>query len=770
MLEKAASSNDMELNSRKLKSEIEYRKNLQDICNKIHAAANLDEILVDLKNEITGLFEAERLTVYVVDGRKLELVSRFKSGDEIGEIRIPMSNDSISGCSAFKKKLINIKDVYDDKELASIDYDLKFDKSWDRKAGFATKQVLVVPVIFKNYLFGAIQLINRKNGGSFSRLDEHSVMEMADILGIALYNQKRMAKARPNKFDYILKNQIMTEKELELAIADARRRREPDEAVLMSDFKISKHDIGKSLSQFYKVPFAEYNANAPVPDELIAGLKVPFMRKYAWVPLGMEDEKIVIAIDNPYDLQKVGEIKSLFAGKSLYFHVALKKDILNFIKLFTRKEKELASMEEIISQLQSEEGEKIEDEESFLYEEDSAIVQLVNKIIVDAYNRGSSDIHIEPYPGKEKTQVRIRVDGTCMVLESIPSAFRDKIVSRIKIMADLDIVERRKPQDGKIKFKKYGGLDIELRVATIPTQGKVEDVVMRILAAGETLPLDKIGFSTRNYNNFVSAITQPYGLIFVCGPTGSGKTSTLHSALSYINNTETKIWTAEDPVEVTQRGLRQVQVKPKIGFDFASSMRAFLRSDPDVIMVGEMRDRETTSIGIEASLTGHLVLSTLHTNSAPESITRLLDMGMDPFNFADAILCILAQRLVRTLCKNCKESYHPSKSEYEALVREYGSFEAFEKNVHIPYTDDLILNSPVGCNCCYNAGYAGRMALHELLAGTDQIKKLIQSNSSIKILREQALKDGMTTLKQDGIEKVFGGNCDLLQVRKVCIR
>ena len=770
MLEKATSSNAMNFNSRKLKSEIEYRKNLQDICNKIHAAAKLDEILVDLKDEITGLFEAERLTVYVVDGRKRELVSRFKSGDEIGEIRIPMSNNSISGCSAFKKKLINIKDVYDDKELASIDYDLKFDKSWDQKAGFTTKQVLVVPVIFKNYLLGAIQLINRKDGGSFSRLDEQSVTEMADILGIALYNQKRMAKVRPNKFDYILKNNILAEKELDMAIADARRRREPVEAILMSDLKISKQDIGKSLSQFYKVPFAEYNANTPVPGELIAGLKVPFMRNYAWVPLRKEDEKIVIAIDNPYDLQKVGEIKSLFAGKSLYFNVALKQDILNFIKLFTRKEKELASMEEIISQLRSEEEENIEDEESFLYEEDSAVVQLVNKIIVDAYNRGSSDIHIEPYPGKEKTQIRIRVDGTCMVLESIPSAFRDKIVSRIKIMADLDIVERRKPQDGKIKLKKYGGPDIELRVATIPTQGRVEDVVMRILAAGETLPLDRIGFSTSNYNNFVSAITLPYGLIFVCGPTGSGKTSTLHSALSYINNTETKIWTAEDPVEITQRGLRQVQVKPKIGFDFAASMRAFLRSDPDVIMVGEMRDRETTSIGIEASLTGHLVLSTLHTNSAPESITRLLDMGMDPFNFADSILCILAQRLVRTLCKNCKESYHPSKSEYEALVREYGSFEAFEKNVYIPYTDDLILNRPVGCKRCYNAGYAGRMGLHELLAGTDQIKKLIQSNSPIKILRDQALKDGMTTLKQDGIEKIFGGNCDLLQVRKVCIR
>jgi len=592
----------MNLNSRKLKSEIEYRKNLQDICNKIHAAANLDEILIDLKDEITGLFEAERLTVYVVDGGKRELVSRFKSGEEIGEIRIPISNNSISGCSASKKKLINIKDVYDDRELAFIDYDLKFDKSWDQKAGFTTKQVLVVPVIFKNYLLGAIQLINRKDGASFSRLDEQSVTEMAHILGIALYNQKRMAKAKPGKFDYILKNHILTEKELKMAIADARRRREPVEAVLMSDLKISKQDIGKSLSQFYKVPFAEYDANTPVPGELLAGLKIPFMRNYVWVPLRKEDKKIVIAIDNPYDLQKVGEIKSLFAGKSLCFNVALKQDILNFIKLFTRKEKDLASMEEIISQLRNEDKENTEDEESFLYEEDSAVVQLVNKIIVDAYNRGSSDIHIEPYPGKEKTQIRIRVDGTCKVLESIPSVFRNKIVSRIKIMADLDIVERRKPQDGKIILKKYGGPDIELRVATIPTQGGVEDVVMRILAAGKTLPLDKIGFSNRNYNNFVRAIKQPYGLIFVCGPTGSGKTSTLHSALSYINNTETKIWTAEDPVEITQKGLRQVQVNQKIGFDFASAMRSFLRSDPDVIMVGEMRDRETTSIGIEAGI------------------------------------------------------------------------------------------------------------------------------------------------------------------------
>jgi type II secretory ATPase GspE/PulE/Tfp pilus assembly ATPase PilB-like protein len=342
-------------------------------------------------------------------------------------------------------------------------------------------------------------------------------------------------------------------------------------------------------------------------------------------------------------------------------------------------------------------------------------------------------------------------------------------VSRLKIMSDLDIAERRKPQDGKIKFKKYGGKDIELRVATVPTAGGLEDVVMRILAAGEPLALGKLGLSKRNNDNFISVVTQPYGIIFVCGPTGSGKTTTLHSALGYINKVETKIWTAEDPVEITLKGLRQVQVKPKIGFDFATAMRAFLRADPDVIMVGEMRDKETTSIGIEASLTGHLVFSTLHTNSAPESITRLLDMGMDPFNFADAILCILAQRLVRTLCPLCKEEYHPSQSEYDELVREYDP-EIFEKNVNIPYSDDLRLHRPKGCDACHGTGYKGRMGIHELLMGTDEMKRLIQVKSKMEVIRDQALKDGMTTLKQDGIEKIFQGKVDFLQVRKVCIK
>jgi len=750
------SSDSAESNLQTLKSEVQYRTQLIEIGNKINAAANLDEILIDLKDEITTLFEADRITVYVVDGKKRELVSRFKSGLEISEIRIPIAISSISGYAAFKQKIVNIHNVYDDAELKKIDAELKFDKSWDKKTGYHTKQVLVCPIVFQKYLLGVIQLINRKDGSAFTEVDEGSVQELAKILGIALYNQKRMARGRTNKFTCLLENHIITQKELEKATTDARQARRPIEQVLVSDFKIPKSEVGKSLSSYYKIPFVDFNTQTPIPGDLLQGIKIPFMKKNVWVPLRKEGEKVVILVDNPHDLQKIDGIRLNYPGKELQFCVALVSDISEYIKLFTQDDKELASMDDILSQLEVEDQE-IEEAESAMGEEDSAVVQLVNKIILDAHARNASDIHIEPMPGKDNTVVRVRVDGSCAVYQTIPFSYRNALVSRIKIMSDLDIAERRKPQDGKIKFKKYSGKDIELRVATVPTAGGLEDVVMRILAAGEPIPLHKLGMSEQNFENFVSVITQPYGIIFVCGPTGSGKTTSLHSALGYINKPETKIWTAEDPVEITQKGLRQVQVIPKIGFDFASAMRAFLRADPDVIMVGEMRDKETTSIGIEASLTGHLVFSTLHTNSAPESITRLLDMGMDPFNFADAILCIMAQRLARTLCPDCKAEYQPEQQEYEELKREYEDDNRFEKYIKTQYNEEFRLYRPDGCTACNNTGYRGRMGLHELLMGTDEMKKMIQEKAKMEHLRGQAITDGMTTLKQDGVAKIFGG-------------
>jgi len=762
-------SNSKDRQIQHLASEVVYRTRLQAICNRINAAGNLDELLIDLKDDIISLFAADRVTLYVVDAKNRALVSRFKSANDIEEIRIPISPGSIAGWCAFKNRVVNVKNAYDIKELAAIDPELRFDERWDTQTGFTTRQVLAHPIVFKNYLLGVIQLMNRKAGSAFLEIDERSLKEVSDILGIALNTQKRLARRyATGKFNLLLENHLLTQNEMEKAIIQARQKNIAIESILISDFNIAKKDVLASLGQFYDIEPVEFTRNIPIPGQLLAGLKVPFMRTHFWVPLREEDNRIVIAIDNPYDQQRIGELRALFPGKKFKFCVALKQDILEIINFFFQDEKQLTDIEEILS-IMREESNEIEEAENAILEEDSAVVKLVNKIILDAYAKGASDIHIEPFPGKENTRVRIRIDGDCSVYQTIPFNYRSSVVSRIKIMADLDIAERRKPQDGKINFNKFGVKNIELRVATLPTQGGMEDVVMRILDGKEPLPLDQIGFSKSNYKNFVEAISNPYGIIFVCGPTGSGKTTTLHSALRYLNKTKTKIWTAEDPVEITQKGLRQVQVKPKIGLDFVAAMRSFLRADPDIIMVGEMRDKETTSIGIQASLTGHLVLSTLHTNSAPESISRLLDMGMDPFNFSDAILCILAQRLARTLCKNCRQSYHPSLEEYTSLAREYGLTD-FNDRGNIPFKEELMLNKPVGCNVCNGSGYRSRMALHELLMGTDEIKRQIQNMAKIDAIRTQAIKDGMRTLKQDGIEKVFSGRLDLLQVRKVCIR
>jgi type II secretory ATPase GspE/PulE/Tfp pilus assembly ATPase PilB-like protein len=554
-------------------------------------------------------------------------------------------------------------------------------------------------------------------------------------------------------------------------ISNARKSKKPVENVLMTDLQVSKDDIGKSLAAYYKTRFIPFDERMVIPGEVLKGLRASFLKNNVFVPVSQNGAKVVIAMENPDYLPARDTIRRLIPGKDFEYCVALKEDIFRMIDLFFDVKRsslmeEGGSIEEILGQLESSDDEAVDEAERFS-EEDSAIVQLVNKMIVDAYNRNASDIHIEPRHGKQNAHIRFRIDGACQLYQTIPYTYKRAIVSRLKIMSDLDISERRLPQDGKIKFKKYAPLDIELRVASIPTAGGNEDVVLRLLAGGEPISLEKMGMSERNYKVFVEMITKPYGIVLVVGPTGSGKTTTLHAALHFINKPETKIWTAEDPVEITQEGLRQVQVHPKIGFDFATAMRSFLRADPDVIMVGEMRDHETVATGIEASLTGHLVFSTLHTNSAPETITRLLDMGMDPFNFADALLGVLAQRLVRTLCPDCKEKYNPTSEEFETLVRSYdGDFD----KLGITHNSELVLCRPKGCPRCGNTGYRGRTGIHEILVGSDALKSLIQSRARMEEIRAQAVEDGMTTLMQDGIRKVFLGMTDLIQVRKVCIK
>ena len=765
----AIKTDNTENNVEKLKKEVEYGLALREITNRIHSAKNINEILVDLKDDMLRLFDADRITIYAVDGVKKELYSRFMVGNGIKEIRVPVSPESIAGYTAHSKELVNISNAYDTEQLKSINPSLRFDKSWDQKTGYKTVQVLAAPIIFERYLLGVIQLINKKDGTDFTVENQISITEIAKILGIAFYNQIKMSKRRPSKFDYLVTNHIITSRELEEAIKDAREQREEIESILMKRFKISKSDIGKALSDFYKCRFVQFDDKTVIPGELLVGLKVSYLKKTLWVPLEKKGDKIVIVIDNPADLQRTDFIKAKFGKRDCEFVVALKGDIISYLTLFFGEEVSRESISDLLNKLDDEDDvSEFDTLDQQVSEDDSVIVQLVNKIITEAYNRDASDIHVETYPGKSNTEIRLRIDGMCVPYQTIPYSHKMAVVSRIKIMSQLDIAERRLPQDGKIKFKIRGGREIELRVATLPTSGGTEDVVMRILAASEPIPLDKLAMSDRNLNLFKEIVQKPYGIVMVVGPTGSGKTTTLHSALGFINTPEKKIWTAEDPVEITQYRLRQVQVRPKIGLNFAVAMRAFLRADPDVIMVGEMRDEETVSTGIEASLTGHLVFSTLHTNSAPETITRLLDMGMDPFNFADALLGVLAQRLLRTLCKECKKPYNPSEEEFKNLVMEYG--EEYFKDLDISYSQDMIFYSPVGCPVCNNTGYKGRMGIHELLIASDEIKALIQNKARVEEIREQAMKECMRTLKQDGIEKAIKGYTDVKQVRAVCIK
>jgi type II secretory ATPase GspE/PulE/Tfp pilus assembly ATPase PilB-like protein len=763
----AQAKNDLSDDQKKLI----YYKALNDIGNQIHAAKNIDEILISLKDNVLSLFEADRITIYVVDVRKREIYSRFKGGGDTVEIRVPINNKSLSGYTAVNAQITNVVNAYDSAELAMINKDLSFDSTWDKKSGYTTKQILTVPILYKKYVIGVLQLVNKKNGDRFTIDDQNSAVEMAKVLGIAFFNQNKMTKKREKKtrFDYLLKNNLITDKELQQAITSARAQRTSVESIFLNEMKVKKADIGQSLAEYYKCEYVQFDNNYPIPGDLLPRVKQVFLKRNLWVPLAKEDGKVKILIDDPQRLDKIDTIKSLIKAKEYEFAVGLKDDILQFLDYFygTPPPEDRGSIDEILGKLDSEEDEDFEDGGDMLTEDDSAIVQLVNKIILDGYKKNCSDIHIEPQPGKLGAEIRFRIDGACQKYQTVPYQYKRAVVSRLKIMSDLDISERRKPQDGKIQFKKFAPLDIELRVASLPTVGGEEDIVMRILAAGEPIPLEAMGMSKRDNDLILEKISTPYGIFLVVGPTGSGKTTTLHSALAHINKPETKIWTAEDPVEITQKGLRQVQVQPKIDFDFATAMRAFLRADPDVIMVGEMRDHETVSTGIEASLTGHLVFSTLHTNSAPETITRLLDMGMDPFNFADALLGVLAQRLVRTLCKSCKEAYHPDRKEYDMLVHQYaGDFDA----LGFPYSEDLELFRANGCDKCANTGYKCRTCLMEILDGTDDMKTLIQQKALMENLRKQAIKDGMTTLMQDGIRKVFLGVTDILQVRKVCIK
>ncbi|HYC49401.1 MAG TPA: ATPase, T2SS/T4P/T4SS family [Burkholderiales bacterium] len=776
-----------------LADKLSFQQKLQAVTNKIHSSANIDEIMVALSQELCDLFEADRLTIYVTSEDKTSIVSKVKTGlASFKDIKLPINEQSIAGWVALHKRVVNIRDVYDDAELKSYGPQLNFLKAVDAKTGYRTRQMLVAPILDARTrdLVGVIQIINTRSARPFLPIMEEGVAQVAETLAIALQQRQQKPTMMPlrSKYEALIANAVLSSDELELAQRSARRKNLDLETVLTEEFHVSIGDLGHALSVYFGVPYEPFKPDRIRPADLLRNMSREFCETNQWLPLGEDQEGLAIMTLDPEQTKAARMVVNVYPKSRIVYTVTTQKEFAQTVEQMFGMgvmDDNLGDIGDLLGGLDEDEEGISEDVASAA--NDNELVKLVNKVIIDAYKQGASDIHIEPYPGKAKTEVRFRRDGALMNYISIPGSYRNALAARIKIMCDLDISERRKPQDGKIKFKKFGPLDIELRVATIPTAGGVEDIVMRILAGGEPIPLDKLGLSARNLQLCKSAIEKPYGLFFVCGPTGSGKTTTLHSVLGYLNQPDTKIWTAEDPVEITQKGLRQVQVNRKAGLDFAVVMKAFLRADPDIIMVGEMRDKETVSTGIEASLTGHLVFATLHTNSAPESIVRLLDMGMDPFNFSDALLGILAQRLARRLCK-CKQEHVATDEEIDLLINEYAqellstpAWKADREGERLKLREswfkdfgnergEIMLYTAQGCDACAGTGYKGRVGLHELLIGTDRIKEQIQEHARVAQMLATALDEGMRTLKQDGIEKVLQGITDIQQVRAVCIK
>jgi len=575
--------------------------------------------------------------------------------------------------------------------------------------------------------------------------------------GVTETQDARQLRRRLRLGEVLVSEGLTSEAEIHVALSQQKKQKGKRLGeVLVELGMVDESAIARVLANRLGLPFIDLDST-DIESDALAEIPARVIREQQVFPIRADIETLTVAMGDPLSSEAIDAVR-FTCKKRVVEVVATPTQLKAYIadRLSTQE-----SSEDFETYLRSLGGSGTDGDA----EDDDDVIRLVNRFIVDAVRDRASDIHIEPYGEKQDLTVRFRVDGQLRNYRRIPSEYRERIVARMKIMARLNIAERRLPQDGKIRFK-LGEREIELRMVTLPTAGENEDVVLRILAGFGALPLSEMGLSPENLQAVEALVRRPYGLMLAVGPTGSGKTTTLHSMLAQINDVKKKIWTVEDPVEITQPGLRQLQVQPQIGLTFASAMRSFLRADPDVIMVGEMRDEETAHMGIEASLTGHMVLSTLHTNTAPETVTRLIDMGMEPFSFSDALLGILSQRLARQLCGKCKVQYDATPDETDEFSRYIGA-DAVERAT----TGGVLkLWRADGCVECEKTGYRGRLALHELLVNNDEIRAAIQRKATTGEIRDLAQQAGMQTLLQDGVAKCLQGHTDLKQVLAVCSR
>ncbi len=722
-------------------------KNIRDILDN---HSSLFDAYAKLEPLILSIFGASRMSLFQRRKQHQDLVARFKTGKETTEIKVPISPLSIAGYVALAQRTILIDDPYNDAELKAIHPRLRFADKFDKDNDFKTANILCVPILNAGVLLGVMQIINKRDG-AFTETDVENGKMVAAVLGEKFRYE---LGGTNNPFDLLVHKGVLSQ-----SVLDVLQDETPDTAAciqrMVSEHRVSEQNIGEALSTHYQVPFVSFLPDKYHRYEGNSKLNLSYLKRNLVAIIADVDDKPIVLMAEPNNAALLMEMESVMGIDSYDIAVGLPKQILQY--LGEGNGGAPGEMSDILDEIGSS-AEENEEQVDELSDDAPAVVRLVSRILHDPKRMDASDIHIDPEKNAP-TRVRMRVDGVCRDMSQVPNSHHSAVIARIKIMANLNIAEKRIPQDGKLSFRINGQL-VEVRVATIPTVAG-EGVVMRILASGGAMPIEKMNLAPRTRQRIEEMIKKPHGILLVVGPTGSGKTTTLHAILGYLNTPEKKIWTAEDPVEITQPGLQQVQVSPKIGFTFANALRAFLRADPDIILIGEMRDKETAHAGIEASLTGHLVLSTLHTNSAPETITRLLDLGLDPVNFSDACVGILAQRLIRTLCGKCKEKYIATDTDLAFIKRQYGEEYISELGLQEP----LEIYKAKGCDHCGNTGYKGRTGVHELLGMTSELRGLVYKEASVEAMKAQATKDGMRNLIQDAIYKVIKGDTDLSQVQ-----
>ena len=727
---------------------------INDLQHHLDAHPGLLDAYQQVETIVLSLFQAQRMSLFTRRRQHQDLVARFKTGKEVTQIDVPISPMSIAGYVALSQKALFVPDPYDQISLQEVHPRLQFADRFDKQGGFVTRNILCVPILNANVLMGVLQIIN------VAVTDDHQDLIRVATKLAQLFGEKFRYElgGTQGPYDYLVHSGRLSAEQLAELSAQCQSNKQLIQR-LVSEHRIDEAIIGNALSLHYQVPYVAYQPDNFHLFQSNSRLNLSYLKRNLVAIVADASDKPTVIMSEPNNASLLMEIESALGIDSYEIAVALPTQILQYLGESVAGSGP-GELDEILDEI-STSGEEDDEQSDELSDDAPAVVRLVSRILHDAKRLNASDIHVDPEKGAP-TRVRMRVDGVVRDINQVPASHHNAVIARIKIMANLNIAEKRLPQDGKLSFKLSGQV-VEVRVATIPTVAG-EGVVMRILATGGAMPIEKMNLAPANMHTIKNLIKKPHGILLVVGPTGSGKTTTLHAILGYLNTADKKIWTAEDPVEITQPGLQQVQVSSKIGFTFAAALRAFLRADPDIILIGEMRDKETAHAGVEASLTGHLVLSTLHTNSAPETITRLLDLGLDPVNFSDACIGVLAQRLIRTICPNCKQSYPASEAEKGFIERQYGS----------QYIDELALSSTLtlyrgeGCDQCGNTGYRGRTGVHELLSMTPELRALIYQQSSVNQLQEQAMQDGMRTLTQDAVYKLLQGDTDVAQVQILC--